>query len=746
MRQYAGIRIADGRDPCEKQAAEILRQALSERLPAACIAEAADQREDLLEIRLTADGSFSDPDVFSIEETEGTLTLRAGGIRGLIYAAGRILRKGVFGPDGVHFVSALQGTYRPDKPIRGHQLGYRAISNTYDAWTPAQFKRYFTELMFFGMNIVEFIPYQDGASHRNALMQYDEEEMACTLSAVAHDLGLKVSVWMPNGEKDADEALKNRERFFSKMPYLDALFVPGGDPGDLPAAEMLSRTRAYANLLRRFHPDAECWPSAQQPHSQPTWGEEFLSYLETEKPAEFTGVITGPNAAFDIATLRRRLPDRYPIRFYPDVTHCLRCTHPVHYWADDWDYRFSAAFGRESICPRPYEYARLHKEISPFTIGSVTYSDGINDDVNKAVWCALEWAPGADVDTILEDYARLFFPGVPEKGAAEAIRLLEQNWGSPPVGDAVKEIEQTLSCWTASAFAERSADNWRYVQGLFRARCDCYIARKYAEESEVLNHYINILRSLPPEHPLMLPDYTPSRALLRLRKEIDADADRLFDLIGMQLSTSRHFASGWERGATLDTLDLPITDLSYLTGQVKALQSASPAEARRRLQAILDRCKAGPDEVYYSVALNELTGLHAAQEGEFYMDFQGDRPNVNNGTLPVCLQKLYDHLSLHAVFTGLSACDYTLTATYKLPKPYAGSRHTVTVNGQCIYSGSLFEVPVDRAYTDELLPAGFTALRYFVPAAAIADGSLQLTVEETPCGFEIAELRITKAR
>ena len=46
---------------------------------------------------------------------------------------------------------------------------------------------------------------------------------------------------------------------------------------------------------------------------------------------------------------------------------------------------------------------------------------GGGDDVNKAVWSALDFAPETPVREILEDYARLFFPGADEKKAADAI-------------------------------------------------------------------------------------------------------------------------------------------------------------------------------------------------------------------------------------------------------------------------------------------------------------------------------------
>ena len=50
----------------------------------------------------------------------------------------------------------------------------------------------------------------------------------------------------------------------------------------------------------------------------------------------------------------------------------------------------------------------LFRATQPGTIGFLTYSEGCNDDVNKAVWSALGWDPEADVLETLRDYSRYF--------------------------------------------------------------------------------------------------------------------------------------------------------------------------------------------------------------------------------------------------------------------------------------------------------------------------------------------------
>ena len=46
----------------------------------------------------------------------------------------------------------------PKYPLRGHQLGYRPKTNSYDAWDLPQWERYIRELALFGTNAIELIP------------------------------------------------------------------------------------------------------------------------------------------------------------------------------------------------------------------------------------------------------------------------------------------------------------------------------------------------------------------------------------------------------------------------------------------------------------------------------------------------------------------------------------------------------------------------------------------------------------
>ena len=130
--------------------------------------------------------------------------------------------------------ATLDVTSSPAYAIRGHQLGYRQHSNTYDAWDEARYDRYIRDLALFGANSIENIPLQDTRVSPHFPLPRDEMNVA--ISRVCAKYDLDYWIWTPADFDLTDTAkraqtLDTLEALFAKMPRLDAIFVPGGDPG-----------------------------------------------------------------------------------------------------------------------------------------------------------------------------------------------------------------------------------------------------------------------------------------------------------------------------------------------------------------------------------------------------------------------------------------------------------------------------------------------------------------------------------
>lgn len=626
-------------------------------------------------------------DGYRIEDTFRCTSLIASGIRGHIFAIGMLLRKLEKDGCGVR-LGDIAGSYAPDKRIRGHQIGYRTTPNTYDAWSYDDYRRYYLDMMFFGVNTVEHIPYEKGVSNRNNLMQYDEEEFLVEAARIADEYDLDVSVWHPNNDGETvAQAAERRGKLYERVPRLDVVFPPGGDPGEFEASEFIERCRAISNELKRSHPNAEMWPSAQQPHSIPTWGEDLIKELE-KLPDEIDGIITGPNRAFEIDELRRRLPAKYPIRLYPDITHNVRCEYPVHFDRDDWHFALATGLSRECTNPRPREYRRIHRLTRRYVVGSVSYSEGVNDDVNKFVWSDMDYFPDCDLRTTLLDYSRLFFFGAPADTIADGILALELNWQCDPAENPT--IDSTLETFERLRREYPFLnENWRFLQLLMRAECDKLLRSRRLFELELIRSARRAAFDGELEDVREFLELEPGDEYLELRADISRIAQRLFRLIGMQLDVEHYGADSWERGAILETIDLPVTDREWLLGRLDhAMVDDDPVEYMRRA---FDRNRVDSDEYYFSVALNGLAECGCRQSGEVYMNFQGDRPSVNNGTLPTALFNIYDNLTFRCKIGGLTYDgDYTLTVTYMDRRNPASAEHKITANGKTVYCGPQF--------------------------------------------------------
>ena len=257
---------------------------------------------------------------------------------------------------------------------------------------------------------------------------------------------MNVSIWHANDDNETEaQAIEDRDSLYSSMERLDYCFIPGGDPGSLQADEFLKRCALISEIYKKHHPYGQMHISAQAPHKYKNWGELFVNGL-SQKPDEFDMVIMGPNHAYPMHELRKKIPCKYPMRFYPDITHNLRCEYPVNFQQDDWHYAFCNTLSRESVNPRPTEMRTLNRIFSAYTIGSVSYSEGVHDDLNKAVWSALEWDKDADLREVILDYSRFFMWGANEEEIADVIFLLEKNWQGDPVENPCIDAAYSKLC------------------------------------------------------------------------------------------------------------------------------------------------------------------------------------------------------------------------------------------------------------------------------------------------------------
>ena len=159
----------------------------------------------------------------------------------------------------------------------------------------------------------------------------------------------------------------------------------------------------------------------------------------------------------------------------------------------------------------------------------------------------------------------------------------------------------------------------------------------------------------------------------------------------------------------------------------------------------MNRNKTESDEIYYSVALHGLNTLGMAQNGEFYMDIQGDRPYTKENPLPMSMTKIYDHYSFFARFGGFAPdTDYTLTVVYRDKKSDSVSHHKICVNDAVIYDGVQFGGTENELTDKAILTEGFVSASYTIPRNLLHNGAIELCISEDTEGVNICELWIKK--
>lgn len=492
--------------------------------------------------------------------------------RGALFGVGELLRAlrwshATDNATGRGLPAQLDVATAPASPIRGHQLGYRAHSNTYDAFDEARYDRYIRELALFGANSVENIPFQDPRVSPHFPLPRDNMNVA--ISRVCARYGLDYWIWTP-ADFDLEEvdrraqALDDLDALFARLPRLDAVFVPGGDPGHNAAPLVLPYLRDMAERLQRHHPDARVWLSLQWfPRDQIDW--IYAQINETPHPW-LGGLVAGPSSP-PLAETRTRLHPRYKLRDYPDVTHTVRSQYVV----PAWDPAFNFTLGREPINPRPVFYSALLDRIGSHTDGFITYSDGVNDDVNKAIWSRKGWSPDESPRAVLIEYARFFFGADVAERAADGLLALEKNWEGPLATNGA--VDGTLALWQQlEAEAPALATNWRWQMALFRAYFDAFTRHRLLRETAIEHRVNDVLldaRSLGVHAALsrarsMLAEADTPGPHDDWRQRVELLGDALFEGIGMQLSMERHGASSAERGAVLDFLHYPLNNRWWL--------------------------------------------------------------------------------------------------------------------------------------------------------------------------------------
>ena len=517
-----------------------------------------------------------------------TLVIVGHDERGVLYGIGWLLRKMVLKNNLVLVPENISISSSPVYPIRGHQMGYRPKTNAYDAWSVAQYDSYIRDLAIFGANSIEIMPPRTDDDFSSIHMKLPAIKMIVEQSRICKAYGMDVWMWYPNMCSDytspdsIKKELEERDEVFSVLPKLDALFVPGGDPGDLEPDELFGWLAKVAVVLKKYHPNAKIWVSPQAFKPSKEWYSKFYEHVNRQYNW-FGGVVYGPWIKTPLPEVKKLIKPSIPIRLYPDITHSISCQYPV----PDWDIAYAMTLGRECINPRPEDEKYIHNLYAHLSQGSISYSEGTNDDVNKFVWSDQDWNPSTPVIETLRDYSRYFIGNDYAENVAQGLMALERNISGPLLSN--EQVQRTLQQWQEM---EKKADNSvlsnpRFQSGLIRAYFDAYIQRRLIYETYLERQARNILEcanlsgsnSAISEARTTLSLAFENPVSPELKQRCVALADSLFRSFGAQLTISKHHAAGG-RGNFIDNIDIPLNDALWILDQLNKIEKLSKEPER----------------------------------------------------------------------------------------------------------------------------------------------------------------------
>ena len=536
-----------------------------------------------------------------------TLVIAGHDERGALYGAGYLLRKMELSNHQILLPAGLSVSSTPAYPIRGHQLGYRPKTNAYDAWTVAQYDRYIRDLALFGANSIEIMPPRTDDDVTSVNMKLPAIQMIVEQARICKSYGLDVWMWYPNMNSNYDSAdsirveLAEREQIFKILPKLDALFVPGGDPGDLEPDPLFSWLEKEAVVLRKYHPNAKIWISPQAFKPSTAWYGNFFQHINS-KPDWLGGVVYGPWIKMPLPEVRRLTDSSVPIRLYPDITHSYSCQFPV----PQWDLAFAMTLGRECINPRPTDEKLIHNRYASLAQGSISYSEGTNDDVNKFIWSGQDWNSEIPALETLRDYARYFIGPKYTEGVAQGLLALEQNFRGPLLSN--DQVEKTLQQWQdmENSATGEVLSNPRFQSGLIRAYFDTYTQRRLIYETLLERQARSILETAAKPGVLKSIEAAKSRLLLArespvakcLRDRCFDLADSLYRSFGAQLTIQKHHAMSG-RGNFIDNIDIPLNDALWILDQLNRIERIQDEDQQlTEIRKMLHRTDPGPGGFY----------------------------------------------------------------------------------------------------------------------------------------------------
>ncbi|MCX5771495.1 MAG: hypothetical protein NTZ09_14670 [Candidatus Hydrogenedentes bacterium] len=763
------IVLDPGADDTEARVAEVLRARITKRSPGAVVeitnatppagglpiylaqTERGGIADRLLaweKVILPTDGWDTFPEGYVAKSVHNESIVAVGADkRGVLYAAGEVLRRLRYTPDGVFFRPFAVSTapayrYRGSSSNQGGTM--RQITGA-RAWTAEELREYTLDYALAGANcfyahgdMFEFVKSFDLMSEfgcrPNQLSDFPPEWQATERGD-----------WVCPSIPEARQALLAQwDKLFQSLPDYDVLRFFAGDPGGCRCekCEPWGKTFIYlceevAGIWLKYHPETAVMIANQDVTNE---GDQAIFDYCNEKSRDWLYAIAygpGSNAMSDyfrselrndlfeypgsgpinryLAETLNQLPRWQKIVHYSDITHWISAQYQVQ----NPDPTIMRVYGRRTFHTRPKAFYRIFQAIMPFSEGDIIYSEGYHDEFHQYMWNRLLWNPNQSMEDVAMDYCSYQFGDDAAPIMFQAMCQLEDNLETPLESNPGIETYYSLVKEAGSKMpANLMAANYRWRLHMQKADLDKYFQLKLKNERDRERRIIQ-LASNPAD-----PDTAINLALAVAAEpaetgnmpDLRADAGRLGD------ETNAMFGV---RNVGYFSVDKALTSLPWIEQTLQKAAAAESPDQKRMLLALIADYENPGEGGFYDDAGNKDRQPHLVKGESFDAAAMMD-PN-NRPSQSTLAYSLTDPRGVVFSYTGLDpAASYKLRATLvapRIPKEVIDAPVKLKLVENIIADGQYIARDVE-------VPE-FTAdfFEYDIPQDLTKDGTLDLTFE-----------------
>ena len=481
--------------------------------------------EDVGEIALPSRAGTVFPEGYTVKTEFGPKENRIVAVgadaRGVLYAAGEIVRWLQYGPDYVE-AAPFDVSAAPAYRFRGsssNQGGTMRKVTGARAWTGDEPQDVVLEYALAGANT--FYSSEEDSPFNQFLKSFDL--MTVTGARPNQLQGEFPEAWKAHGREawegnqwvcpsvpEARAALlaQWKDDFGQRAPH-DVMRFYAGDPGGCTCERCAPFGKTFVELCADMakiwldlHPDSVVQIANQGLDN--AGDQAILTYLNAEPRSWCYGICYGPGSnamspyfrdvdmrddLFEypgmgpvnryLTELLRGLPSDQKIVHYSDITHYISAQYAMEHPEPN----LVRSYGRRTFHARPVAMYRVFQQIMPFSEGDIIYSEGNHDEFHQYMWNRLLFNPNRTLDDVMMEYCTLYFGPEAAPTMVEALLQLEQNMEAPLAENEgigryyalVKEAGEQMPGW-------RMDRDYRWHLHMQKAALDQYIQYKLRAE------------------------------------------------------------------------------------------------------------------------------------------------------------------------------------------------------------------------------------------------------------------------